>query len=902
MTAPLLLAAALAAPPAAGGGLPCAACVRWQVTAAQASRLLEGPASLTGIALLLPADAAPHAAALRARGASVDLLLADDGDVSPAERAYGMKSTATLLRARHPGLRIGAEAAAGVPAELGAYLDFELVSAAADAAPERWLRTAGRTAADVLAATERTGGPVVAHWPGPGEPEDAPFALARASDALGTALAPLPGAKVDCEAATPGSGPGCDAEPFLAGGGDAVVIVRPGTAVRAVVLRASGSPAGAGEPLTTARVHELDAPYEVRDARATALDGALRVEVAAEQAFLLHVPGWARAHGLFGADVDVVAGRSLTVEEVVARHQAWALRQRDAVPRSIATGSLVIAFQSPGLSAPVVVTADITTYSSPAGTELEQRGLRLNGLVLDGSEVPRLPLLEPERVASAPLSLTLDRTYRYRLEGRERRAGRECYRVAFEPAAAGGPSLRGRAWIEAGEFGLVRVEAVQTGLRGAFVSSQQTDERAPLEHDGRTLWLPSRTEVHQVYEGAGRRTPVDRVLVFARQEPDPADFDQRLAAARAGDAVMLRETARGFEYLRKPRGSERTEAGRDARVPAGKATSVRTVALGLLVDPNVGDPLPFAGAGYTDFDLFGGGTQLSAFLAGAFAQLSWSAPSLRGSPWRLDAAGLASFVEYNDRVFRRGVEQYAENLRQRPARLALDLSRPLGGRWRARAGYELEYTRLRRSDLTDAGFREPSSVLAHGLRAALDVQRGPWTASAWWRPARRAHWRGWGYADAAEAAAAPAIYHRYGVTAARTVIASERTSFRVEVAAMAGRGLDRFSYYSFDAFENRLTGYPTASVRYDRGLVARSAFVWRARPALRLQGFADAARVRDAGYGFEARTLLGLGAGLEAALPWRTLLAVEWGHGVQGRDREGRPGTHTLRVTAYRLF
>jgi hypothetical protein len=71
---------------------------------------------------------------------------------------------------------------------------------------------------------------------------------------------------------------------------------------------------------------------------------------------------------------------------------------------------------------------------------------------------------------------------------------------------------------------------------------------------------------------------------------------------------------------------------------------------------------------------------------------------------------------------------------------------------------------------------------------------------------------------------------------------------------------------------------------------------------VRVQGLLDAARVRDAGYAFRPRTLVGVGAGLEAALPWRTLLAAEWGYGLQGRDANGRKGTQTLRLTAYRVF
>jgi hypothetical protein len=232
----------------------------------------------------------------------------------------------------------------------------------------------------------------------------------------------------------------------------------------------------------------------------------------------------------------------------------------------------------------------------------------------------------------------------------------------------------------------------------------------------------------------------------------------------------------------------------------------------------------------------------------------------------------------------------------------VDLSHPLGARLRARVGYELAYTRLRRSDLTAEGFLEPQSALAHGMRAALDAERGAWSGSAWWRPAWRPRWRAWGFDEAPEDAEAARRYHRYGARLARAFVASPRLSGRMELAAMAGRGLDRFSRFAFDGFEERLTGYPVSSVRFDRGIVARSAFVWQARPFLRVQAWADAARVRDAGFDFEGRTLAGVGAGLETALPFRSLLAVEWGHGLQGRDRDGREGTHTLRATAYRVF
>jgi hemolysin activation/secretion protein len=119
---------------------------------------------------------------------------------------------------------------------------------------------------------------------------------------------------------------------------------------------------------------------------------------------------------------------------------------------------------------------------------------------------------------------------------------------------------------------------------------------------------------------------------------------------------------------------------------------------------------------------------------------------------------------------------------------------------------------------------------------------------------------------------------------------------------MGGHGLDRFSRYGFDAFQNTLRGYPTSTLRYDRGGVVRGALTWNAARQVRLDGFLDMARVRDPGIHPRSRTYVGLGAGLEAPLPLRALGSVEWGYGFQARGRSGQGGTHVVRVTAYKIF
>jgi hypothetical protein len=119
---------------------------------------------------------------------------------------------------------------------------------------------------------------------------------------------------------------------------------------------------------------------------------------------------------------------------------------------------------------------------------------------------------------------------------------------------------------------------------------------------------------------------------------------------------------------------------------------------------------------------------------------------------------------------------------------------------------------------------------------------------------------------------------------------------------MAGNDLDRFSRYTFGTFDNRLRGYPSALIRYDRGGVARGAAAWSATKWLRADGFVDSAWVHDPGFGSGLRRYTGVGAAAEIPAPFGMLAALEWGYGFQGVNADGRRGTQVFRITAYKLF
>ncbi len=609
-------------------------------------------------------------------------------------------------------------------------------------------------------------------------------------------------------------------------------------------------------------------------------------------------PQQPQAGDRFAQQVQVVASRSLTVEEIIARHQAIVARQSASVQSVIASGTMTLSFEAPGFPAPITVSSGVALYTSDGVTEIEQRDVRINGVEFRGSSIPRLPIIEPERVAAPPLAIALTDVYRYRLDGRETIGSRLCYIVSFEPdptrSDKSATLFRGRAWIAADSFGMLKVSAAQTALRGPIVASEQADE---FREVGPGVWLLVHSDVRQMYEGAAHRTPIHRVLAIESNEINVADFSARRQQAYRSAAVMLRDTPEGYRYLKKGTGSETGSPS-----IAGRADRVRTIAGGLIVDPNISTPLTFAGFSYVDFNFLGTGSQVNAFFGGTYGQLAFSVPSIAKTRWQLGGQAFAIASSYNDRSFEHGRERYEQNIRQRPAHMAVWALRPLTPRVSFRVGYDLDYTHLAASDATDPSFVVPADQVVHGARVSLDVQRAGWNTSVWWNPARRSGWRSWGRTDSGDYDQSQAEFQRYGISVARAHVFSPRAVAHVEAAWMGGDDLDRFSRYSFGTFDNRLRGYPSALIRYDRGAVVRTAVAYGISRLIRVDGFFDSAAVHDPGFGSGLRNYTGVGGALEVPAFFGTLLAIEWGFGFRGVNTNGTLGTQVLRVSGYKVF
>ena len=447
----------------------------------------------------------------------------------------------------------------------------------------------------------------------------------------------------------------------------------------------------------------------------------------------------------FASGVDVAASRTLTVEEIIARHQAAAARQASRIATAISRRTFTLTFEAPGFVAPITITSETTIYhdAGPGGRPTSaRRDIRVNGVSFTaGGGVPRLPIIEPERAAAPPLAITLSDVYRYRLAGREPIGGRAAYVVPSSRATAVAPLYR-RAGVDRRRD--VRHRARRRGadgLKGPITASEQADDFA---RDAAGRWLLTRSDVRQTYEGASVRTPIHRLLVVdaARRERRGLRGARAEALASATSCCAIRPE--GFRYLvkreagadgsrrrRKRKAGSTAKAAAERRVVAGRADRIRTFAFGVIVDPNISRPLPFAGLSYVDFNLFGTGTQFSGFFGGSYGQLAFTVPSIGGTRWQIAgrAFGIASF--YNDRAFVQGASSTRSTSASARRRRRSGLLRPLSARTALRIEYDWDYNRFARDDVTAPDFVIPRHQNAHAIRLGLDAQRAGWQGSVW---------------------------------------------------------------------------------------------------------------------------------------------------------------------------
>ena len=632
-------------------------------------------------------------------------------------------------------------------------------------------------------------------------------------------------------------------------------------------------------------------------------------------------------------EVETTRDRGLTAEEIIARYQQVQKEQDDRLERWSGQGRIDFHFKFATGGGSVEISIDSNYFWERGGKlEWEQTEYYINGNRVRWKEIPELPFIQPEKVITLPLDLTLDRSYRYRLVGRGKVARRECYVLEFQPADPDAPAslYRGRLWIDVESFVRRQVSLIQSGLESPVLTNEEIDRYGPHPGPGgETFWMLDDINGQQTWNVAGRTFVVRREVVLASIEINPPRdvFEERRNRAYASDHQMLRDTDEGFRYLeRQPDGTRLPKDGVD--------TSQLFAAVGAFQDAGAGDLTPLAGVNYFNFDLGGKDIQFNAFFAGVLGFFNLSKPELFGRRIDLTFDATLIGIKSKQRVFLGENEIVTERVKQRNQNLALRLGIPVGKFWKIDLIGGLNYR-----DYSDSSEAAAAREAYNTMNPPQDITfitppdhfQTTWTLQTefnrrgytWLNSvsfAERSKWEAWGTFDnqpgggfvsldpgtGLYVSAAPEAvedrFSRWGSTVFKEWFLPRFLKLRAEINYLDGSQQDRFSRYAFSFFgDDRLNGFSETGVRFDEGLIARVGYGFNLFDVIRFELGLDRAWVRQDEAGSGSQAFSGIGLSSNFVGPWKTVISLNYGYALDS-DIPDLEGEQEFLLVILKLF
>lgn len=571
---------------------------------------------------------------------------------------------------------------------------------------------------------------------------------------------------------------------------------------------------------------------------------------------------------VFADRTGVSALRTLTAEEIIARHRQQQARQDAAVSHYVARVRQQQHFRPTVTDPGYDVVTENRYFVDREGIEWEELSFSVNGSKW-GKDRPPFPLLQPEKVLSLPLQLRFDEDYRYSLQGTASTDGYQCYLIDFEPVSTKSSLYRGTIWIDAKTFARVRVRAVQTALSAPVVSNEEVQVYRPVPVTGGTAFLLSTLTAHQIVLIAGRNLLLEKVATFESFDMNPTDFVAQRDRARNSDAIMYRETDRGLRYFIK-QGERRVVSDR-------QTTTAKAAAIGVTIDPSYDFPLPIFGINYLDFEFRNPETQLAILFAGVLAAGNIQRPKIGNTPLDASLDFFAIAVPSNDRIYGESGERPSERLLTWPLTAGGNLGWQYTPFQKVSGQYQFRFDGFIRDRDTSESFVPPPSTTTHGVGLSWEYRRGGYSfvLNGTWN--HRVGWREWG--DPEQPEISPANYAKYTASIARDFVLSPFQKIHVDGAWFGGKDLDRLSRYQFGLFDaTRIHGVPSSGLRFDDLLLARGGYSFNVFEQYRLDLFFDQAWGRDRTLGNERHAITGIGAAINFKTPWwGTLLRADVG-------------------------
>ena len=594
----------------------------------------------------------------------------------------------------------------------------------------------------------------------------------------------------------------------------------------------------------------------------------------------------ARKGGETKAAVEVGATRGLTADEIIARERAWDAGQREKTKSYIAQMDTSLRFRVASLPGSL----DLTIrgpyfFERGKAPDWAWQEFYLNGVKWKGRTIPKLPILQPDKVTTLPLDIRLTEEYEYELAGETRVEERPAYRVDFRPRATVGdkPIYRGTAWIDRETFALLRRESIQLNLKGDTLSNVQTEYYREVPGTAGVV-LPLEIRGQQVFSTAGRTTAIERKVTMSDVVMDPQDFQTRLKEAYASPSQMVRDTDDGLRYL------EPDPAKPDERQVSNKLTRKSLIGVGgIFYERGLDYPFPLLGVQYFNFDLWHKNKQLSVFFFGSLLFANYTDPAFLGTHFDLGADAFGVAIPFTETEYRFGREFKAGSVKHLPEYLSFNIGHPLGTYLKASAIFLAQYDGYKSTSDTAPGFVVPVDTFTLGAALRLNWSQDGYNLTANGGYYVRQKWEPWGDPDLPVYEPNAKDYWKYSVEATKGFYFANFRKLLVKLAYLGGQDLDRFSQWDFGPFTTTsLTGFPSGSVVANEAVLNNLSYGINIESVVRFEIEYDQALVTNKFAGYHNTYFSGIGITTAFNGPWdNTRIRCDVGypvvaHGVKG--------------------
>ena len=584
------------------------------------------------------------------------------------------------------------------------------------------------------------------------------------------------------------------------------------------------------------------------------------------------------------ARVEATAPRGITAEEILARHQVWRAARDARWKRFSAWNTTSYRIRlSTVTDSGVLTMAGAFFYEPGQGYDWVWEEAYFNGVKWPGRTVPKLPLLQPEKVSELPLELTFGDAYRYRIVGEDEVRGISCWRISFAPVAEAGskPIYEGEVFISRNDYSAIRVRARQTNPKGDVQAVDETTdfEEVPAADGGPPMRFPLHVTGQTIFRTFSRTTVIERETNLTQVVLDPPDFEERKRAAYASDEAMVRDTDAGIRYL------DKTKDG--GRVPAEGVKNKQLFGLaGVYYDQAYGSPLPLLGVYYVNLDAGKSGEQTQILFGGVVLAGSWNKVGLFGTKLEGDVDVFGVAVRATDTPWADGVKQTSEEVKTRRFGFNFNLAYPIFPRTKLTATLGIDHNDYGPATDTAPDFVVPSDhwLGRFELRLTWDLAGYAFTGQYAWN--RRSTWAPWGTPGNPDYDPSKADFRTWSATLGKNFFLRSFQQIQLSAAGVGTQNADRFSKITFGYYgDNPIIGFSSGTLRAEKAAIFRASYGFMVSSAFRLVCEYDHAFVWDAASGFSGASFGG--AGIKGLIPgpWSTLIQLTAGTPVVGRDR-----------------